>query len=167
MQFEIPEGADVHIIIGKPTSWAFSPRTCAVGKACAKLDPGVGGEFPALPGEATGARQAPRYGHLLLKGGLGLMLLTGSFAIGQHFGSSPHAPDLARTAAALPRPAPPAEQHTFLDHAQPREAPPPQIAGQVPADFQKQLQQPPTVTPPPGQTDAPGTPGKNPFGLEN
>jgi hypothetical protein len=166
MQFEIPEGAHVHIIIGKPTSCAFSPRTCAEGKACAKLDPGVGGEFLALPGEATAARPTRRYGRLLLKGSLGLMLLTGTFAIGQHFGSSLHAPDLARTAAALPRPAPPAEQHTFLEHPQPREAPP-QIAGQVPADFQKQLQQPPTVTPPPGQTDAPGTPGKNPFGLEN
>ena len=166
MQFEIPEDAHVHIVIGKPTSWAFSPRTCSVGKACAGLDPAVGGALPALSGEAGAPRPAPRFGRLLLKSGLGLMLLTGSFAIGQHFGSSSHGPDLARTAAVLPRPAPPAEQHTFLDHPQPREAPP-QIAGQVPADFQKQLQLPPTLTPPPGQTDAPGTPGKNPFGLEN
>jgi hypothetical protein len=166
MQFEIPEDAHVHIVIGKPTSWAFSQWTCSVGKAFAGLNPGVRGQLPALPGETGAARLTPRFGRLLLKGGLGMMLLAGSFAVGQHFGSPPRAPELARTAVALPRSAPPAEQHTFLDHPQPREAPP-QIAGQVPADFQKQLQQPPTVTPPPGQTGAPGTPGKNPFGLEN
>jgi hypothetical protein len=166
MQFEIPEDAHVHIVIGKPTSWAFSPRTCSVGKACAALDPAVGGALPALSGEAGAPRPAPRFGRLLLKSGLGVMLLTGSFAVGQHFGSSPRAPDLARTAAALPRTAQGAEQYAFPDRPQPREAPP-QIASQVPADFQRQLQEPPTVTPPPGQTDAPGTPGKNPFGLEN
>jgi hypothetical protein len=94
------------------------------------------------------------------------MLLAGSFAVGLHFGSFPRAPELARTAAALPRPAPTTEQHAFPDPPQPREAPA-QTTGEVTANFQKQLQQPPTVTPPPGQTDAPGTPGKNPFGLEN
>jgi hypothetical protein len=67
---------------------------------------------------------------------------------------------------ALPRAAPTAEQHAVPDHPQPREALA-QAAAQVPADFQRQLQQPPTVIPPPGQTGAPGTPGKNPFGLEN
>ena len=44
MQFEIPEGAHVHIVIGKPAS----------AKACARLDPGVGGELLALL-----ARRAP------------------------------------------------------------------------------------------------------------
>ena len=166
MQFEIPEGAHVHLIISKPTSWALSPRTCAVGKACAKLDPGVGGDFLALPGEGTAARPAPRFSRLLLKGSLAVMLLAGSFAVGQHFASPSRAPKLARTAAALPRPALSAEQHAFPDPPQPREAPP-QTAGEVTANFQKQLQQPPTVTPPPGQTGAPETPGKNPFGLEN
>jgi len=94
------------------------------------------------------------------------MLLAGSFAVGQHFGSSPRAPELAGTAAALPRPAPSAEQYAVPDRPQPREAPA-QTAGQVTADFQRQLQQPPTVIPPPGQTGAPETRGKNPFGLEN
>jgi hypothetical protein len=94
------------------------------------------------------------------------MLLAGSFAIGQHFASSSRAPELARTAAALPRPALSTEQHAFPDPPQPREAPA-QTVGEVTANFQMQLQQPSTVTPPPGQTVAPATPGKNPFGLEN
>ena len=166
MQFEIPEDAHVHIVIGKPASWAFSPRTCSVGKACAGIDPGAGGALPALSGETGAARVTPRFGRLLLKGGLGMMLLAGSFAVGQHFGGPPRAPELARTAAALPRPAQSVEQHTLADRPQPREAPA-QAAGQVPADFQRQLQQPPTVIPPPGQAVAAETPGKNPFGLED
>jgi hypothetical protein len=101
-----------------------------------------------------------------LKGGLAVMMLASSFAVGQHFGNSPRVPELARTAAALPRPALSADPHAFPDPPQPREAPA-QTAGEVTANFQKQLQQPPTVIPPPGQTGAPGTPGKNPFGLEN
>ena len=164
MQFEIPEDAHVHIVIGKPASWAFSPRTCSVGKACAGIDPGVGRALPALSGN-TGA-PAPRFGRRLLKGALGVMLLAGSFAVGQHFGSSPRAPELAGTAAALPRPAPSAEQYAVPDRPQPREAPG-QTDGRVTADFQRQLQQPPTVTPPPGQAIAPEPLGKNPFGLEN
>ena len=166
MQFEIPEDAHVHIVIGKPASWAFNPRTCSVGKACVGIDPDAGGALPALSGNTGVPRPAPRFGRLLLKGGLGVMLLAGSFAVGQHFGSSPRAPELAGTAAALPRPAPGAEQYAVPDRPQPREAPG-QTDGQVTGDFQRQLQQPPTVTPPPGQTIAPGTPGKNPFGLEN
>jgi hypothetical protein len=166
MQFEIPEDAHVHIVIGKPASWAFSPRTCSVGKASAWLDPGAEARLPALHGEAGTPRPAPRFGRLLLKSGLGVMLLAGSFAVGQHFGSAPWAPELARTAAALPQPGLRAEQYTFPDRPQPREAPA-QAAGQIPADLQRQLQQPPTVIPPPGRTIAPETPGKNPFGLEN
>ena len=156
MQFEIPEDAHVHIVIAKP----------ALAKACGGLDPGAGGALVALPGAAGATRTAPRFGRLLLRGSLGGILLAGSFAAGQHFGSSPRAPELAGTAAALPRPAPSAEQYAVPDRPQPREAPA-QTAGQVTADFQRQLQQPPTVIPPPGQTGAPETRGKNPFGLEN
>ena len=156
MQFEIPEGAHVHILIATP----------GPAKACAWLDPGGGGALPALPGEAGAPRPAPRFGRLLLKSGLGVMLLAGSFAVGQHFGGSPRAPELARTAAALPRPALSAEQYAVPDRPQPREAPG-QTDGQVTANFQRQLRQPPTVIPPPGQTGAPETRGRNPFGLEN
>ena len=149
MQFEIPEDAHVHIVIGKPGS----------AKVDAGLDPGAAGALLAIPGEASAARPARRFGRLLLKGGLGVMLLAGSFAVGQHFGGSPHTPELARTEVALPRPAPTADQHAFPDRPQPHESPA-QTAS-------RQLQQPPTVTPPPGQTILPETPRKNAFGLEN
>jgi hypothetical protein len=166
MQFEIPEDAHVHIVIGKSASWAFSPRTCLAGKAYAGLGPEGGGQLVALSGEPSVARPAPRFGRILLKGGLGVMLLAGSFAVGQHFAGPSRAPELARTATALPRPALSAEQHAFPDPPQPREAPA-QTVSEVTANFQRQLQQPPTVIPPPGQTGAPGTPAKNLFGLEN
>jgi hypothetical protein len=166
MQFEIPEDAHVHIVIGKPTSWPFSPRTCSARKAYAGLGPEGGGELVALTSEPSAARLAPRFGRLLLKGGLTVLMLAGSFAVGQHFGSSARAPELARTAVAAPRSAPTAEQQAFPDHLQPRGAEA-QTASEVTANFQRQLQQPPTLIPPPGQTGAPGTPGKNLFGLEN
>ena len=166
MQFEIHEDAHVHIVIGKPISRDFSPQTCSAGKVCARPDRGVMGTLLAVPGDAASVRPALRFGRPLLKGSLCVMLLAGSFAVGQHFAGPSRAPELARTAAALSRPALSAEQHAFPDPPQPREAPP-QTAGEVTANFQKQLQQPPTVTPPPGQTSAPRTPGKNPFGLEN
>jgi hypothetical protein len=166
MQFEIPEDAHVHIVIANPASWAFSPRTCSVGKACAGLDPEAAGAVLAVPGDAAAIRPAPRFGRLLLKGGLGVMLLIGSFTVGQHFGSPSRTVELARTAVALPRAAPTADQRAFLDHPQLREAPA-QTAGEVTANFQRQLQQPPTVIPPPGLSGAPETRGRNPFGLEN
>jgi hypothetical protein len=166
MQFEIPEDAHVHIIIGMPTSWPFSPRTCSAGKAYAGLGSEGGSGLVALTAEPSAARPAPRFGRLLLKGGLTAIMLAASFVVGQHFASPSRAPEMARTATALPRPAPSAEQHAFPDPPQPREAPA-QTAGEVTANFQRQLQQPPTVIPPPGQTGAPGTPAKNLFGLEN
>ena len=43
----------------------------------------------ALTGEPSAARPAPRFGRLLLKGGLAVMMLAGSFTVGQHFGHSP------------------------------------------------------------------------------
>jgi hypothetical protein len=163
MQFEIPEDAHVHIVIGTPSSSDFSPGSRAAGKGFAELDRGAAGALLAVPGDATAVRLAPRFGRLLLKGGFGVMLLAGSFAAGHHFGSPSRSSELARTATALPRPAPTTEQRAFLDPPQPREASA-VTAGEVTANFQKQLQQSPTVIPPPRR---PETPGKNPFGLEN
>ena len=134
--------------------------------ACARVDQGAAGALLTFPGDVGAVRPAPRFGRLLARGSLAMMLLAGSFAAGQHYGSFPRAPEPARTAAALPWPAPTAEQHAFHDSPQPPEAPA-QTAGEVTANIQKRLRQPPTVIPPPGQTGAPGTPGKNPFGLEN
>ncbi len=156
MQLEIPEDAYVHIVIGAP----------ALVKSCAASDPDITGPLLSAHRDVSSVRPALRFGRLLLKGRVGAMLLAGSFTAGQHFGSFSRAPELAPTAAALPRPAPSTEQHTLPDRPQPRETPA-QTAGEVTANFQKQLQQPPTVIPPPGQLGAPVTPGKNPFGLEN
>ncbi len=102
-----------------------------------------------------------------------MMLLTASFAAGDYFASRPRAPELTRAAAALPRHAPVAEQHPFPDRPLPRQATTPVPSGQVPTEFQKQLQQRPTVIPPSGQAATPpaagpgSAPAKNPFGLEN
>jgi hypothetical protein len=57
MQFEIPEDAHVHIVIGKPGS----------AKVDAGLDPGAAGALLAITGEASAARPAPRFGRLLLR----------------------------------------------------------------------------------------------------
>jgi hypothetical protein len=162
MQFEIPEGVRVQIIVGS-------------------LDPaGRGGTLPAVVPAAPVDPQAARSGRLVLKGGLVVMLLAASFGAGDYFATRPRAPELTRATAALPRPAPAGEQHAFPGRPLPREATGAAASGQVPAEFQKQLQQPPTVIPPPGQAatatsagsgssvpGGAGAPGKNPFGLEN
>jgi hypothetical protein len=178
MQFDIPEGAHVQIIIGRPAAAA------------------IGGTLPALLDAAAVERPASRSGRPLLKGGLVVMLLAAAFAGGHYYASRSSAPaaftagSLAQAAPALPRPAPAGEQHPFPDRPLPRRATSPAPSGQIPAEFQKQLQQPPTVIPPPGQaatSPGPGTgsaaspteavhgqeahgaglPNKNPFGLEN
>jgi hypothetical protein len=170
MQLEIPESAHVQIIVR-------SPVTAASGNL-----------LPALFDAASAERPAPRSSPLLLKGGLIVMLLVASFAAGDYFAGRPRSPELARAAAALPRPAPAGEQHPFPDRPLSREATSAVPSGQIPAEFQKQLQQPPTVIPPTGQVAAPpaagsspppppdrgpgvagagSTPAKNPFGLEN
>jgi hypothetical protein len=112
--------------------------------ACHGLEPP--GAVPALAG--TG-RAAPR---LLLKSSLAVLLLAGSFALGHYSGATPTS-ELTRAAAE------PAVDHP-LSGAAPAEA-----AVQVPAEFQRQLQQQPWVTPPP-RSPPPGASGQNPFGLE-
>jgi hypothetical protein len=137
MQVEIPEGAHIHIVVGNPAR-AF---------ACPGLDPP--GALPVLAEAADGGRATLR---LLLKSSLVVLLVAGSFALG-HYGGATPAPELTRAAAE------PAVDHR-LSHAAPAEA-----AGQVPAEFQRQLQQQPWVTPPP-RSPPPAISGQNPFGLE-
>jgi hypothetical protein len=152
MQFEIPDYAQVHIVVGPPAS----------AEGGARFEPGPIDALVTLSGAPAQPPQRRHFGRLLLKSSLAVVLLAFSFAVGRHFGgaTSLHAINTAsRTALALP---------------------PPQPASQVPAEFTQQLQQPPTVIPPPGQTAAPAepgagsaasaaapTPGRNPFGLEN
>jgi hypothetical protein len=160
MLLEFPENAHVQIIVGR-----------SVLAACT---------LPALLDAPSVERPTGRAGRPLLKASLAVMLLAASFAAGDYFASRPRAPELARAAAALPRPAPAGEQRPFPDQPLPGEATSTLPSGQVPAELQKQLQQPPTVIPPPGRAAAPtspgsgspvptgtGVPGKNPFGLEN
>jgi hypothetical protein len=170
MQFELLPDAHLQIIVASPAA--------------------RGGSWPALRDPPPVEQLALRSGRLLLKSGVFVMLLTASFAAGDYFASRPHAPELTRAAAVLPRPASTGEQQPFPDRPLPRGVAAPASGPQVPPEFQKQLQQPPTVIWPPGRAAAPpppgpdsptspteqvrgqeargaGLPGKNPFGLEN
>jgi hypothetical protein len=152
MQFEVPDYAHVHIVVGPPAS----------AEGGARFEPVAVDALVTLPGTPAQPPQRRHVGRLLLKSGLAVVLLAFSFAVGQHFGGAPslHA---INTASGLAR-----------------DVATPQTAGQVPAEFTQPLQQQPTVIPPPGQTAAPAepgagsaasaaapTPGRNPFGLEN
>ena len=134
MHLEIPEGANVQIIIGSPT-------------------------LLALADESQQARPTQTGGWPILKGLAVAIGLVGTFVVGQHFGERPAGAQIA-AAVSMPPPAPTREQHAFPDAPLPNSQPQ-QDSGGVPPEFQDQLRQPPTVTPPPGTTS-----GKNPFGLE-
>lgn len=143
MQLDIPDGAQLHIVIGKPP-------------------------LLALPDETAAPRAAARTGHYLLKGVAALALLCGGFEAGRHVADRPGAGGPLQAALAQPRPAPTAAtgQHAFPERPLLRDATG-QAAAQVPAAFAAQLRQPPVVIPPPGQPATGGAPGRNAFGLEN
>jgi hypothetical protein len=134
MHLEIPEGANVQIIVGSPT-----PQ--------------------ALADESRQARPAQTGGWPILKGLAVAIGLVGTFVVGQHFGGRAANTQTA-AAFSMPPPAPTREQHAFPDAPLP-DSQRQQASGGVPPEFQDQLRQPPTVTPPPGTTS-----GKTPFGLE-
>ena len=118
-------------------------------------------EAPRLsPWQTRAGRGAPAQtgGRPILKGLVVAIALVGTFVVGQHFGG--RQPDTPTAAASMPRPAPPGEQYAFPDAPLPNPQPQ-QASGGVPPEFQNELRQPPTVTPPPGAAS-----GKNPFGLE-
>ena len=94
------------------------------------------------------------------------LLLTGAFIGGRLVGAHGAHTGLALAAEAVPRAPPPPVRQRFPDHA--LADPAANAAGLVPEAFQRELQQQPTVVPPPGQPSAPPrTSGKNAFGLEN
>lgn len=145
MELVIPERAQVHITIGKPP-------------------------LPALPDETAPARPTAHPGHAVLKGGLALVLLFGAFDVGRHVAARPDYTGTTRATLAMPGQAPALghEQHAFPERPLPPEA----LASgapvqHIPPEFRQQLEQQPTVIPPPGQTMPGGVSGKNPFGLEN
>ena len=136
MHLEIPEGANVQIIVGSSLPLALAD------------------ESRKGPPVQTGSRP-------ILTGLVVAIALVGTFVVGQHFGGRAAGTQTAAAAASIPRPAPAGEQHAFPDAPLPNPQRQ-QASGGVPPEFQNQLRKPPTVTPPPGTT----TSGKNPFGLE-
>ena len=135
MLLEIPEGANVQIIVGNAAPLALADESRQTGTL------------------RTGGRP-------VLKGLVVAIVLVGTFAVGQHFGGRAAGTQTAAAAASIPRPAPTGEQHAFPDPPLPI-PPRQQASGGVPTEFQNELRQPPTVTPPPGVAST-----KNPFGLE-
>jgi hypothetical protein len=133
MNLEIPEGANVQIIIG-----------------------------PALPLALTDQREeAPA--RMRGRGGIGTtlkfagiaVLIFGAFWVGEQRVR----PAIAEAGFAAPQPVSQGPGPSQAD-AQAPTAP----AGQVPAEFQAQLQQQPSIQPPPGQNAGSGN--SNPFGLQ-
>jgi len=135
MHLEIPEGANVQIIVGNAAPLALADESRQAGTS-------RGGGRPILRGLVVA------------------IVLVGTFVLGQHFGGRAAGTQAAAAAASMPRPAPIGEQHAFPDLPLPSPQRQ-QASGGVPTEFQNELRQPPTVTPPPGSAS-----GKNPFGLE-
>jgi len=124
MHLEIPEGANVQIIVGSSPPLAL----------------------------ADGSREGPPAqtgGRPILKGLVVAIALVGTFVVGQHFGG--RAAGTPTAAVSMPRSSPAGEQHAFPDAPLPNPQPQ-QASGGVPPEFQNQLRKPPTVTPPPGTT---------------
>ncbi len=152
MNFDIPEGANVHIFIGNSLPLALTDQRA---------------ELP----QRTRGRGI--LGGTLKVAVIGVLVI-GGFWVGEQRGQA------ASSEAGFTAP-PPVEQAfpSQAAAAPPPLAPPPSASGQVPPDgvspdrvppsFAAQLQQPPTIQPPPGQnTAAPAGNGpQNAFGLQN
>ena len=152
MNLQIPEGANVHIIIGNAPPLALTDQRTE------------------LPARSPARRVAGATFKVVVVG----MLVIGSFWVGEQRGQA--AIDDAGIAAppqveqAFPIPAPPgqAEPSQAAAAAAPDQAPrggvPPAgvPAAGVPPNFAAQLQQPPTIQPAPGSASG----NKNPFGLD-
>ncbi len=137
MNLQIPEGANVHIMIGSGPALALTDQRA---------------ELPARS-RSRGILGAT------FKVGLVCLLVIGSFWIGEQRGQG--ADDDAGIGA------PPPITQAFPSQAAAAEPPAPSAAGQVPPSFTAQLQQQPTIQPAPGQTPASGTGSQNAFGLDN
>jgi hypothetical protein len=146
MNLQIPEGANVHIIIGNAPPLALTDQRTE------------------LPARSGGRRLAGATFKVALVG----LLVIGSFWVGEQRGQA--ADNYAGIAA------PPPVEQAFPLQTPPGQAGPPQAAaaapGQapqggvpaagVPPNFAAQLQQPPTIQPAPGSASG----NKNPFGLD-
>jgi hypothetical protein len=127
MNFEIPEGANIQIIIGRVPPLALTDQRT---------------EAPVR------TRDRSVIGTTLKFAGIA-MLVFSAFWVGEQ---------RVQPAQAFPNQAPAPSQ---------AEAQTPGAgAGQVPPDFQAQLQQPPSIQPAPGQNTGSGGGNNNPFGLQ-
>ena len=131
MNLELPADARVQIFI-------------TTGNALALPDPA---QFTSIAAPTAPVR--PR--RLLLKGTAGLLLLVGTYTLGNRAGLHANPPLVTGAQAS----------------AQEQRGLAPQKPGEVPPQFAQQLQQPPVVTPPPGAGPGNGAPTKGGFGLED
>jgi hypothetical protein len=141
MNLEIPEGANVHIFIGKAPPLALTDQRAEV----VERSRGRG-----LLGRA-------------LKVALVGVLVIGGFWIGEQRSQTA----TADTGFAAPPPVSDAFPSQAGVASQAAGQPPAPDSGQVPSSFQAQLQQPPSVQPPPGQNSGSGNNAANAFGLSN
>jgi hypothetical protein len=142
MNFEIPEGANVQIFIGRAPQLALTDQR-----------------------EDLGSRPRGRgiIGGTLKFTGLAFLVI-GAFWVGEQR-VQPAGADTGFAAPppvnqAFPSVVPPPSQ---AEAQQPSVAPP----DQVPPSFQAQLQTPPDIQPPPGQNPAAANGNQNAFGLSN
>ena len=159
MTLDIPPGATVQIFVGGPPA-QFSAFPAS-------------SDAPALSLPAAPARGRP----LLKFAGVGV-LAAAAFLSGRaiHPGSQPSLAAAgafpAPSAYASPPVAPEAYARAFPDRVIPPAPIPPAMepGNQIPSAFVQQLQQKPTITPPPGAAPAQAAGGpavKHPFGLED
>ena len=148
MNLQIPEGANVHIIIGNASPLALTDQRAE------------------LPPARSGGR---RFAGATFKVALVGLLVIGSFWVGEQRGQA--AIDDAGIAApppveqAFPLQTPPGQTgpSQAAAAAAPDQAPQGGVpAAGVPPNFAAQLQQPPTIQPAPGSASG----NKNPFGLD-
>jgi hypothetical protein len=142
MNFEIPEGANVHIIIGRAPPLALTDQ---------RVEPPLRPRGRGIIGPA-------------LKFASIAVLVIGAFWVGEQ--------RVQAAGADTGFAAPPPVNQAFPSAAPPpsqaaAEPPSPTTPDQVPPDFQAQLQQPPNIQPPPGQNSGSANGNQNAFGLSN
>ena len=133
MELVIPEGAEVHITIGRAPLLALPGAT----------------PVDAAPAQPPVSRPRP-----VLKAIAGFVLLIAAFEGGRYVAARPTATEPAQAAFVIPAPAPVGSEHAFPDRPLPQTAAA-QQPSQIPPAFREQLAQTPRVTPAPGSQPAP------------
>ncbi|MGH7117630.1 MAG: hypothetical protein ACREFP_01300 [Acetobacteraceae bacterium] len=146
MSFEIPEGANVQIIVGKAPVLALPDET-------------IRSHEQQTRDCRAGVR---RVGGAALKLLMAMILVGTGLVVGWVAGGHHGEATAALPSGGLPPPPPMAQAFPVRPLSPPQAAP----SAQIPPTFTQQLHRPPTVVPPPGQPSA-GAPHRNAFGLEN